>query len=138
MESQKPILCPSAQCQGGAILLGIILPDRTVAYADRRLRIDAHQAQQMHLHAVAPEKSFRFSSPCAQSGCRRWREGGCAGKCGALEDALSAPLLKSLRSALPECAIRSQCRWFQQSGAKACGLCRYVATDCAVLTEVSN
>lgn len=134
MQIQKPILCPSAQCQDGAILLGIILPNQTIAYTDRRLRIDTHQAEQMRLHAIAPEKAFRFSAPCAQSGCQKWREGGCGGKCGALDDVLAAPL----RKALPKCAIRSQCRWFLQSGAKACGVCRHIATDCAVLADAGN
>jgi len=129
------MLCPGAQCAEGTILLGIILPNNTIAYADRRLKIDARQAQEMQRGAKSAERRFRFSTPCAQCGCQQWRDDGSGGKCGVIEDALSAPLLASLPKALQQCAIRRQCRWFDERGTKACGMCRYVATDCAVLVE---
>jgi hypothetical protein len=30
---------------------------------------------------------------------------------------------------LPECSIRSECRWFYQSGVEACAICPEVITD---------
>jgi hypothetical protein len=71
MEGRQPTLCPGAQYKEDTILLGIILPNQTVAYAARGLKLDARQSQEMHRGAKAPEKSFRFSAACAESGCQR-------------------------------------------------------------------
>ena len=131
MERQLPVLCPSARCKDGAILLGIVLPDQTIAYADRRFQIDARQAENLRGGAASPEKCYRFSTPCAQCGCQQWS----GGKCGVIEEVLASPPPASLPRLLPECSIRQQCRWFLQRGAEACGVCRYVITDCAVMTE---
>jgi hypothetical protein len=131
MEKQQPILCPSARCKEGALVLGIVLPNKTIAYADQRLRIDAAQADQMRNGAVSPEKRFRFSSACAQKGCGQWSNG----RCGVIEEVLETPFPASLPRDLPECSIRTQCRWFAQRGAEACSVCRYVITDTTVMTE---
>jgi hypothetical protein len=32
---------------------------------------------------------------------------------------------------LPECPIRTECRWFRQRGPVACAVCSYVVTDLA-------
>ena len=135
MERQQPTLCPSARCKEGAILLGIVLPNNTIAYADRRLKLDAGQAQEMQQGNIAPEKRFRFSSPCAQCACQQWRPDGSSGKCGVIEEVLAAPPSLSLPRVLPDCAIRPQCRWFVQRGEHACAVCRYVITDGAVMSE---
>jgi hypothetical protein len=131
MERQLPVLCPSARCKDGAILLGIVLQDKTIAYADRRFPIDSEQAKNLRSAADSPEKRFRFSTPCAQGGCQQWS----GGKCGVIEEVLASPPPASLPRGLPQCSIRQQCRWFLQRGAEACGVCRYVITDSAVMTE---
>lgn len=131
MEKQKPVLCPSARCKDGAIVVGIVLANGSIAYADRRIRIDAGQAEQMARGAVSPEKRFRFSSPCAQRSCGQWSDG----KCGVIEEVLESPPPASLPRELPDCSIRAQCRWFLQRGEEACLVCRYVITDTAVITE---
>ena len=132
MERQQPVLCPSARCKDGAIVLGIVLPNKTIAYADRRLRIDSAQAEQMLSGTMSPEKRFRFSSPCAQHSCGQWSNG----KCGVIEQVLTAPPPPSLPRDLPDCSIRKQCRWFVQRGAEACSVCRYVVTDSSANTEL--
>ena len=125
MEGQKPILCPSARCKDGALVLGIVLANKTIAYADRRLQLNSTQAEEMRSGAISPEKRFRFSSPCAQQGCGQWS----SGKCGVIEEVLTAPPPPSLPRELPVCSIREQCRWLVQRGAEACSVCRYVITD---------
>ena len=135
MERQQPVLCPSSRCKDGAIVLGIVLPNQTIAYADQRFRIDADQAEKMRSSDVSPEKRFRFSSPCAQCGCAQWVNNGSGGKCGVIEEVLEAPLPAFLPKTLPGCSIRSQCRWHLQRGDEACSVCRYVITDTAVITE---
>lgn len=135
MERQQPVLCPSSQCKDGAIVLGIVLPNQTIAYADQRYKIDASQVAEMQHNAINPEKRFRFSSPCAQCGCAQWVNGKSGGKCGVIEEVLEAPRPEFLPKALPECSIRSQCRWFLQRGEEACSVCRFVITDTAIITE---
>jgi len=136
-----PILCPSSRCKDGAIVLGIVLPNKTIAYADQRYRIDAAQAEAMQQAPVNPEKRFRFSSPCAQCGCGQWipdSSGAAnpgAGRCGVIESVLATPQPPNLSKELPSCSIRTQCRWFVQRGEEACSVCRYVVTDTAIMTE---
>src|SRR5271170_6760810 len=85
IERPKPVLCPSALCKDGAILLGIVLPNHTIAYADRRYKIDASQAEAMRNGPVGAESRFRFASGCAQCSCGQWS----GGKCGVIEDVLA-------------------------------------------------
>jgi hypothetical protein len=130
MEKRQPVLCPSARCKGGAIVLGIVLPNRTIAYADRRFSIDARQAEEMRSGGLGAEERFRFASGCAACGCQQWSQD----KCGVIEEVLAVPPPASLPRTLPACSIREQCRWFLQRGAEACSVCRYVITDTAVMT----
>jgi hypothetical protein len=135
MERQQPVLCPSARCKDGAILVGIVLANHTVAHIDHRIKIDANQAQTLQMGVINPEKRFRFSSPCAQCGCQQWQADGSGGKCRVIEEVLAAPPPADFPRTLPNCAIRAQCRWFLQRGEEACGVCRYVITDSAVMTD---
>ncbi|HEY9126769.1 MAG TPA: hypothetical protein VIM62_06565 [Acidobacteriaceae bacterium] len=141
MQDHTPILCPSSRCKDGAIVLGIVLANKTIAYADQRYRIDQAQAGAMQHADISPEKRFRFSSPCAQCGCGQWIPDGqrendpSAGRCGVIESVLATPQPLGLCKELPSCSIRPQCRWYLQRGEEACSVCRYVITDTAVMTE---
>jgi hypothetical protein len=106
-------------------VLGIILPDRTLAYADRRYRIDSTQAEKLRQGPLAAEKRYRFASSCAQSGCMQWS----GGKCGVIEEVLDEARPNVHLRKLPECSIRSQCRWFSQRGEESCFVCPFVVTD---------
>ena len=48
-------------------MLGIVLPNNTIAYADQRYKLDASQAEEMQHNAISPEKRFRFSSGYGQN-----------------------------------------------------------------------
>jgi hypothetical protein len=137
MEQQAPILCPSSRCKDGAIVLGIVLANKTIAYADQRYKIDAAEADVMQHGELRPEQRFRFSSPCAHGGCGQWvkDDGPLGGRCGVIEEVIAAPRLGSLPKELPGCSIRPQCRWFLQRSEEACMVCRFVITDTAILTE---
>lgn len=112
-------------------MLGIVLPNGTIAYADRRFSIDAGQAQQMRSGGIGAEERFRFASGCAACGCEQWSQN----TCGVIEEVLAVPIPASLPRTLPACSIREQCRWFLQRGAEACSVCRYVITDTAIMTH---
>jgi len=124
------ILCPSARCREGAILLGIVLPDGRVAFSEGRTIVDREFVSVATSEGRrAPERRFRFSSPCAQGACRQWTGAQCGVIAAAMEEAGVQHDHAPSDHELPECAIRSDCRWFLQSGAAACAVCELIVTE---------
>lgn len=124
------ILCPSSRCQEGAILLGIVLPDGSVAFAKDRIVVDGGFVQNATREGShPPETRFRFSSPCARGACNQWSDSRCGVIDSVLQEAHDGGYDSQGRQALPECSIRPQCRWFEQSGAEACSVCDLVITE---------
>jgi len=132
MTDQRPHdsdrLCPSARCEEGAILVGIVGANGVVGYITPQVTINSdfvHQARK----GRAPEKRFRFSQPCIESGCQQWT--GC--RCGVIDRALKAVEEANATDVstrtVPKCSIRLQCRWFAQRGVEACTVCPLVITD---------
>jgi hypothetical protein len=127
--------CPSARCEPGATLLGIVNGDGTVGYITPPLQIDDQFVQRVK-QGRDPEKRFRFAGTCVEGGCKQWT----GSRCGVIDRVLAAGVAPAApagedagaRASLPQCAIRSTCRWFAQSGADACRVCPLIATD---LTE---
>lgn len=117
-----PLLCPSARCEEGVALIGIIGPCGTVAYVDPALIVDRAFIEEARTRRL-PEDRFRFAAPCQRSCCVHWENE----KCGVVEQAHSAnegrDLMEAATTALPRCPIRPQCRWFDQRGPDACRVC---------------
>lgn len=124
MPAPAPILCPSSRCQPGAILLGIVLSDGSVAFAKDRIAVDGAFVENA-LQGRAPESRFRFSTPCASSGCHQWT----GSRCGVIDSVLDDVRDISQVEILPDCSIRGQCRWYDQSGSSACAVCDRIITD---------
>jgi hypothetical protein len=134
--ADQSLLCPSARCESGAILVGIAMPDGRIAYAADRLVIDEAFVQTAQA-GRSPESRFRFASRCAQGACRQWT----GQQCGVIERVLElAPASDQITdeitneiageaAGLPVCSIRMSCRWYQQRGATACSVCSLVLTD---------
>ena len=117
--------CPSAPCREGALLIGVMTQRGTLAYVQPPTRVDADFVEKAKALG-RPESRFRFSSPCIESGCPQWTGDGCA----VVEEVLEAESANAPSSAaLPQCAIRSTCRWFFQRGAAACAVCPLVVAD---------
>ena len=123
-ESQQS-MCPSARCEEGAILLGIVGRNGQVGYVTPRMTIDADFVREAH-KGRAPEARFRFAQPCIEGGCAQWT----ANRCGLIDRAIESPEATRptewSQGSLPNCVIRSTCRWFSQEGAKACAVCPLV------------
>ena len=121
-------LCPSARCEEGAILLGVVGEDGVVGYVRPLITIDKDFVRQAH-KGRTPEKRFRFSQPCIEHGCRQWT----GSRCGVIDRALQAKEEADIPDAwedgLPKCTIRPRCRWFAQVGRKACAVCPLVITE---------
>jgi hypothetical protein len=72
---------------------------------------------------VTPAEVFRFAAPCAEGRCVHFRNGSCKLVTQIVD------VLPPVTEALPRCAIRAQCKWWQQEGKSACVRCAQVVTD---------
>ena len=122
--AHAPVLCPSALCQEGSLLLGIVLPDGRVALAKERIVVDQGFVENAR-QGRSPEERFRFANTCRQGGCRQWT----GSRCGVIDDVLQQSEPHAIPATLPACAVRDECRWFQQAGGRACMVCPEVITD---------
>ena len=123
--------CPSSTCEDGAILLGVVNEDGTVGYISTPVTIDEDFVKEASLHGN-PENNFRFSNACVEAGCRQWQ----TGKCGVIKNIMESNAEVDLEPRLPDCSIRSSCRWYYQEGPKACSFCPYIITN--MLESVNN
>ena len=127
------ILCPSSRCQEGAILLGIVLPDGSVAFAKDRIVVNGGFVQNATREGShPPETRFRFSTPCVQGACQQWTGSRCGVIDSVVSEAHDAGYEPPPGVQLPECSIRADCRWFGQSAAAACAVCDLVVTESRV------
>jgi hypothetical protein len=120
----KETLCPSAPASEGSLIIGIVGANGIVSYIRDRMEVTTSFLDSARLSGT-PERRFRFSSPCQQRACAQWTNGSCA-----LPSQLAAFVpVGELAESLPRCSIRQQCRWFIQSGARACRICPTVSTQ---------
>ncbi|PTA67982.1 hypothetical protein [Deinococcus arcticus] len=116
-------LCPSSTCAEGHLLIGVVGSGGLIQLLPDALPVDAGFVDTAH-KGRAPEKRFRFASPCQAAGCAQWT----GQRCGVIDSVLAVVPLQA-EAELPGCSIRGRCRWFAQSGAGACQGCAYVVTD---------
>ena len=122
MASER-LMCPSAPCEPGAVLLGVVVAPGQVAYIGEPVVID-DEFVQIARAGRSPEKRFRFSAPCVRGACRQWT----GTRCGVVDAVMESAGPRDAAD-LPACSIRPACRWFHQSGAAACATCPEVLTD---------
>ena len=119
------VLCPSAQADWhGSVAIGVVggtaneprvthLPN-TLPVTDSLIALT---------RPVTPTEVFRFAAPCRRDRCLHFETQECQ-----LAKRI-VRLLPPVKDELPLCAIRPQCRWWQQEGATACLRCPQVVTD---------
>lgn len=122
--SKETVLCPSSKCEDGALLLGIVNEHGQVNMLRERTTIDKEFVQIAEA-GRDPQTRFRFGNKCHKSGCSQWT----GDRCGVIDKLIDATKDMELANLLPECSIRPQCRWYNQSGAEACKLCPFVITN---------
>ena len=111
-------------------MLAMRMPDGRMAFLTQPVRVTKELALAAHEGSRSPEARFRFSSPCVQKACGQWTGSRCGIIDEVLEQAAASPGSANDEAGdLPPCAIRPTCRWFSQSGARACGACPEVITD---------
>jgi len=122
--NNENILCPSAQCKDGSVLLGIVRKDGHISFVNEKVIIDEEFVKISNL-GRRPEKRFRFADHCIKSGCKYWLKD----RCMVIDNIIDIFATDVKSSDLPDCSIRSQCRWFKQHGNKACTVCPEIITD---------
>lgn len=129
MNNKGRILCPSAMCEPGVKLLGIVGKDGRVSLLEEAILVDKTFASIAH-QGRTPEKRFRFTTPCLKKACQQWKNE----RCSVGDEVISALSSEepSDQTSLPKCGIRNNCRWYNQSGEKACLICRDVVTDTTI------
>lgn len=123
----ESVVCPSAPARPGATtLLGILGRDGRLAYVPSRPVVSEGLLADFHATGQVPEAQARFAGRCVTAGCAFWDGDRCRAvdvarlETGRIADEPSHPL--------PECGIRSSCRWWQQDGASACAVCPHLTT----------
>ncbi|MEN9612637.1 MAG: hypothetical protein RLZZ628_3451 [Bacteroidota bacterium] len=119
--SPQGLLCPSAPLYEGARLLGVVNQTGTVDLLTTPLELDDDFIFAA-LQGRSPEKRFRFVHKCVKSACEKWD----GHACGVAKTVLEKIEPQDWISTLPECGIRSQCRWYVQEGENACRVCPLV------------
>jgi hypothetical protein len=115
--------CPSSVAVKGALLLGVVNEEGRVGYISSKIDVTEELMAQIN-EMPHPEKHFRFSSNCVECGCRQWQNGNCS----VIKNIVSSPGSPK-DNHLPDCSIRSTCRWYSQEGSEACYHCAFVVTD---------
>ena len=119
------MLCPSAKAKEGARLIGVRQDDGTITILPQALPVDEEFLANARLHDEVVEQRFRFANKCVESGCTQW-----TGKsCGVADEMVRHLEKVTPDSTIRACAIRPHCRWYHQSGAAACRMCKYVITQ---------
>jgi hypothetical protein len=124
------LLCPAAVCEPGAVLVGMVGADGRVGYVLPQVPV-SERFVAFARTSGAPERRFRFASPCVEDGCRHW----CAGRCSVIDEVAATVDPRDAAGAvavplpLPRCSIRAECRWFDQLGLDACAVCPFVVTE---------
>ncbi|GAB3524006.1 hypothetical protein [Emticicia fontis] len=122
--------CPSATCETGAAVIGIVNQEGFVSLLPQKIDVTDEFVAIAH-QGNTPEKRFRFTNKCVESGCRQWD----GARCSVIDKVLHMNADFEIFAHLPTCSIRSNCRWYYQSGGKACAVCPFIITDNIVADE---
>ena len=123
VNEEAGFMCPSARCEEGSYLLGIVGADGVVGFILPPLPLDAAFVEQAH-KGRSPESRFRFTNRCVESNCGFWT----GSRCGVIDNVVETLPVQRAESLRP-CMIRSQCRWFSQHGRSACDVCPLIVTE---------
>ena len=118
--------CPSATCDTGAAIIGIINPEGYVSMLPQKIDV-TDEFIEITSQGTAPEKRFRFTNKCVEGGCRQWD----GSRCTVIDRIIknNDAFYETPLSNLPACSIRSNCRWFHQASHQACMACPFIITD---------
>lgn len=124
-QAEKIPLCPSARpTLDNSVIFGVIggtPEDPRVTYLKQAQTVTEEIIAKVQ--PVTPAEVFRAASPCETKGCQHFDGTNCQLATRVAEQ------LTAVAEHLPPCAIRRDCRWWQQEGSAACFRCPQVITD---------
>ena len=123
----NPRTCPSSPLHKRANVLGLVRRSGRVHFLGEPLPVH-EEFIQIAGKGRSVGQRFRFSGPCLKSGCGQWRDGSCSVAAETMSRA-QPEASTSEHPELPECGIRTTCRWFAQEGATICRACPEVLYD---------
>jgi hypothetical protein len=122
--AQKALMCPSAQPDmEESLVLGVVedtTEGRRLAWIERPQPVT--QELLSLTRDVDPRNIFRFAARCEEQRCVHFDGQDCQ-----LATRIVQILPRTV-DVLPACAIRPECRWYQQEGKAACFRCPEVVT----------
>jgi len=135
-QKKDVLFCPSAQLGlSRSMILGIVDSgsdgDR-VSYLKTPVAVTEGTIVAFTGSSVRPTSVLRFAAPCEKNGCHNWSGSGCR-----VAQRL-VQILPAAANGLPDCNLRSRCRWHQQEGQSACWRCPQVVTDDAEFEATLN
>lgn len=118
--------CPSSACSENASVLGIVNEHGIVDILSKPVKVTEDFIEELDQN-TEPEKQYRFSGKCVESGCNQWNKG----KCGVIDKIyrMNEAVLKDFEEPFINCYLIHDCRWHHQIGKDACKVCPYIVTD---------
>lgn len=126
MNKKEKILCPSAPCKEGAQVIGIRQEDGMINILSKPILVDKTFLEAVKDSEIKPERQFRFTNKCVESGCYQWNGKGC-GVAMSVMEAIEKEVMD--QQSIPDCSIRPRCRWHLQEGINACRACTLIITE---------
>lgn len=131
--SPQPPLCPSAlpEMPNGRLfgVVGGTVEEPRLQYLDRAAPVTREVLAMAG--PVKPTEVFRMAAPCVESKCCHFDGHDCRLVTRIVQ------ILPAVAESLPVCAIRRDCRWFEQEGKPACLRCPQVVTwNCVASDEM--
>jgi hypothetical protein len=109
--STSDLMCPSATFDRAVTVLGMGAPGKPLHY---RRKNRPHEIVEGDLSAV------RLAGMCISTGCLYWND-----RCELGRSVAQSATQLNLTN-MPQCSIRTSCRWFAENGRAACGGCALV------------
>jgi hypothetical protein len=124
-DTPHQLLCPSARGHPGAsVLIGVVGGTREAPrVTPTEVALEVTPELLELAGPVSPSEVFRFASTCQGCACPHFSNDACQLAVRSVE------ILSEVTGKLPHCAIRPQCRWFQQEGPAICRRCPQIVTD---------
>jgi hypothetical protein len=111
------MLCPSTDRSESTHVLGLADSEGRVRFLEKMLPIPREAVDQLTDKDM--RSRVRLTGPCISFQCGYWKNGCSLGR-------RLSNLGKSYDRA---CPIVSECRWYQENGNRACGICAFVFHD---------
>jgi hypothetical protein len=126
-EPRNVLFCPSAQPGlSGSMILAVVdnsSKNSRISHLDRLVRVTDGTLLALAAGSRRSTELFRFAAPCLKSSCNNWSGSSCR-----VAQRL-VQILPATANDLPDCKLRTSCRWHQQEGSAACLRCAQVVTE---------